>query len=650
MLVFVLSALAVCILGAYISSKNKVNIGDGLAMSASGLILAIYVLAFFRAMKLVWIVALVTIVCILVREWLAGNRAATSEKSDILSLIFGAGRQSSAVLLCMFVITVAVVCTLVSDNVFSWWDDINFWSSDAKQLFFMNGFPGKYGNASPEFGDYPPVTSIFKWLFLQLGNGVYKEGLQFAGYFALNAVFLMPLAGRLVASILDNKALKGVFRYVAAVITFVCVMALPGVFNGIIYYGTPADITMGIVYGALLIAIYEQDQCSENFYYVRIGLLTAVLFLTKSVGIEWAIYALIFYLLVGKKSVKMIGAVAASGACYGSWLLFCLVNRRVAKLTGAGIKMATSGTYTAPQNTADKAGFFWEGLWTMPMHADRNITLDLPTGVMVLILIALLMCLIRFRLLDKKAGMRVGIFMLITGLLTYGIIFLAHISIFQGEDQYLDAYAMAVSVARYGFPFAFGTLSLLIGVGIWNIRNANMISNTGTDNGKANKNNMIGLAVVSIFVVFVLLTADYVGMHKYLWGYRQNADSLAQDSYDMVGDDGRMIVNAVSADTSLWGKRVLVMRDGHTYHWVHDTYISKEASPVPLVYDAFIAESEDSTVMARKIMEKHASYLYIEDEEGISVDLFAPLMSEGKEFKPGVIYKVTEVGGTVVLE
>ena len=620
MLVFILSAIAVCVLGAYISSKNKVNIGDGLAMSASGLILALYVLAFFRGMKYVWIVAIVVIFFAIIRK-------IHTSYADVF-------------ILALFVITVAFVGVLVSGNVFSWWDDINFWSSDAKQLFFMNGFPGKYGNVSPEFGDYPPVTSIFKWLFLQLGNGEYKEGLQFAGYFALNAVFLMPLAGRLVTSILNNTAIKRAFRYVLAVISFVCVMALPGVFNGIIYYGTPADITMGIVYGTLLISIYEQEQCAENFYYVRIALYTAVLFLTKSVGIEWAFFALVFYLLVAKKNVKMVGAVAGSVTVYGSWLLFCLVNRRVAKLTGAGIKMATSGTYTAPQNTADKAGFFWEGLWTMPMHADRNFTLDLPTGVMVIILFVVLLVLVRTRLLEKKEGHKIALFMLITGLITYGIIFLAHISIFQGEDQYLDAYAMAVSVARYGFPFAFGTLSLLIGVALGSGRNAK-------DNGQ---HGAIGLAATCIFMIFVLLTADYLGMYKHLWGYRQNVSSLAKDSYDMVGDDGRVIVDTVLADKTLWGKRVLVMRDGHTYHWVHDTYISKEASPVPLVYDAFLAESEDSAAMAKKIMEKHASYLYVEDEEGISSDLFTPLMAEGKEFEPGVVYKVTEINGTVVLE
>ena len=130
MLVFILSALAVCVLGAYISSKNKVNIGDGLAMSASGLILALYVLAFFRAMKLVWIVALVAIVFVLVSEISARKKSVSDKDGNVLSLV----------LLSMFVITVTVVGAMVSGNVFSWWDDINFWSSDAKQLVNMAMF------------------------------------------------------------------------------------------------------------------------------------------------------------------------------------------------------------------------------------------------------------------------------------------------------------------------------------------------------------------------------------------------------------------------------------------------------------------------------------------------------------------------------
>ncbi|WP_155828033.1 hypothetical protein [Butyrivibrio sp. VCB2006] len=617
MVCFGVTMCALLVLSVYIAGKNKVNIGDGLAVAASGLILSMYALAFFRAMKLIWVVAAIVILVVLANVLRAKKQKgdADSKKDAVVKMLFS---------LFLFIASVFVVCMLASGNVFSWWDDINFWSSDAKQLFYMNGFPGKYGNVSPEFGDYPPVTSIFKWLFLQIGGNTYIEGLQFAGYYALNAVFLMPLAAKVVDYIWDSNKAIG-FRVVFSVISFLAVMAFPGVFNGIIYYGTPADITMGIVYGALLLAIYEQDKCTEAFYYVRITLYTAVLLLTKSVGIEWAVFALIFYALVAKKNVKMIFAIAGSGLFYGSWLVFCLINRRVAKLTGAGIKMATSGTYTAPQNTADKAGFFWEGLWTMPMHADRNLTLDLPTAVMVLIIFAFMAFLLWKKIFDKKTGVKILVFMLVTGLLTYGIIFFAHISIFQGEDQYLDAYAMAVSVARYGFPFAFGCSYFLIGAAM--------------QNGQE-KSIPAPIAIIAGFCVFVLLTADYAGMYKHLLGYRASASEIQASNNEMVGDDGRVIVNAVLEDDSLWGKRVLVMRDGHTYHWVHDTYISKEASPVPLVYDAFMAESEDSATMTKKILEKHASYVYVEDEEGLSKDLFEPLMADGVEYKPGTIYQV----------
>ncbi|WP_143015145.1 hypothetical protein [Butyrivibrio sp. INlla18] len=526
----------------------------------------------------------------------------------------------------LLVATLILVTVMTSATPFTWWDDINFWSSDAKQLFFMNGFPGKYGNVSPEFGDYPPVTSIFKWLFLQLGMGEYRESLQFAGYFALNALFLMPLFGRI------KKTRLGA---VVNVLGFAVVVMLPGVFNGIIYYGTPADITMGIIYGVLLLTMLEGKDGSDSLLYVKIAAFTAVLFLTKSVGIEWAVFALIFYILICKKDKKIFAAAAFSGITYGSWLIFCLINRRVAKLTGAGLKMATSGNYTAPQNAADKARFFVEGFLTMPMHADRNLTLDISVCAGVVILFAFLFVLSYKKIMDASETKKVGIFLLITGIITYGIIFLAHISIFQTEDQYLDAYAMAVSMGRYGFPFLFGGYYLLMGA---------LFSRL--DEAQEKRFKMV--AVIATFA-FVLLTADYAGIYKHLNGYRKDVSKNKAYNQDMVGDDGRIIVDKVLADKSLWGKRVLVIRDGHTYHWVHDTYISKEASPVALVYDSFKAEEDNSDTMMQKIISDHASYIYVEDEEKLSEELFAPLMSDGQEFEPGIIYEVNWNNGGILL-
>ena len=294
-MIFVVTITAMLLIGLAAAEKYKVNIGDGIAVSGATIILLLYVLAFFRGMKLIGVVSIVLAGAIFLLPLLRQKSIGASGEADTRIKKYTKYLLNPTFI--MLVISVAVVSVLTREEIFSWWDDINFWSSDAKQLYFLNGFPGKYGNVSPEFGDYPPVTSIFKWLFLQINAQNYNESLQFAGYFALNMVFLMPLAGMAQEWINDGCGLKNWKKYPASVICFAAIALLPGVFNGIIYYGTPADITMGIIYGALLLAISQQNVESEFFYYLRIALYSSVLFLTKSVGIEWAVFALFFYFI-----------------------------------------------------------------------------------------------------------------------------------------------------------------------------------------------------------------------------------------------------------------------------------------------------------------------------------------------------------------
>ena len=144
---------------------------------------------------------------------------------------------------------------------------------------------------------------------------------------------------------------------------------------------------------------------------------------------------------MGKRNKAVWGSVIGATAAFGSWMLYCLVNRRIAKLTGAGVKMATSGQYSAPDNTPDKLRFFFEGFSFQPMHSDSNITADLSTAAAVLLIFVFVFLLYYMKVIGKGEVKRIALFVLITGLVAYGIVFLAHISIFSGEVQYLDSYA-----------------------------------------------------------------------------------------------------------------------------------------------------------------------------------------------------------------
>ena len=630
---FGLGIAAILMLSAVLSYRYKETIYNTLPVSMVVMMLALYVLAFARGLGLIGIISAIFIILTTIFLY----------KKKIL---VGVLRTVPWIQVVVFGVFLLAVRLLTSDLVFNWWDDINFWSSDVKQLYYLGGFPGKYGNVSPEFGDYPPAGSLIKVLFAGISGKSYDESLQFFGYFTMNLVFLLPLYGAVKegvdayfcmgkdkASGEKRSLLPVLSKGFILILSFASIVLFPGIFSGIVYYGTPADITMGIVYGVLLYFIYDREECDEVFYYIRLFLMTSMLLLTKSVGIEWAIYALVFYFVINsQKSKKMIPAVLGSGAVYVSWIVFCLINRRVAKLTGAGIKMATSGAYEAPANAADKAKFFMQGFWSMPMHADSNVTFDISTGVAVVIIFVLLAVLAIVKAVHKKEAIRLAVFLGATALLTYGIIFLAHISIFMTEDQYLDAYAMSVSIARYGCPFALGGMYLLISIFY----------------KKAQK--PAGALACCFFAVFVLLTSDYKGIYGYLFDHKQDMRENAAYVDEMVGEDGKVLADKVFSDKELWGKRVLVMRDGHTYHWVHNAYISGKASPVALVYDGFMAESDSTEAISDKIAWSHASYLYIEDNEMISKDLFAPLFKEGTEFESGRIYRINYDNGGVSIE
>lgn len=612
---FYLIVIALLFLSGSIAHTYKKNILDVTAVNAAGLLMVMYVLAFFKGLKLTCVVAAAAVLFVVVKAFLASGRGGSFGKE--IRLI---GKELLDPMLILFVLCVSGVGFATSAHVFTWWDDINYWSSDARQLFFINGFPGKYGNVSPEFGDYPPVTSLAKWLFLQISPGEYKESLQFLGYFALNGVFLLPLLSK-IEECIDGLKVHKAYKAVLHVLGFVAVMFLPGVFNGIIYYGTPADITMAIVYGALLLAVFDRSPHGKTFYYVRIGLFSAVLLLAKSIGFEWGIFAFAFYLLVAEREKEIILSAIGAGSALGSWLMFCFVNRRVAKLTGAGIRMATSGNYTAPDNTMVKMRYFFEGFWFWPMHADRNLSLDISTGAAVILIFVGIFLMYYKNILGKTETKRIALFTLITGLLAYGIVFLAHISIFQTEDQYLDAYAMAISIARYCAPFALGTAYLLIGI---------LFGRLKAKSGKQ------ALTACLVCLALIFATADYSGMRKYLFNYRDavNEDKAYVD--DMVGDEGRALVETVNR-REYYGKRILVFRDGHSYYWVHNAYISKAASPVALVYDEFMVEEDTQETLKQKIKESHASYIYVEDSEGVSRELFSELLP-GEDFSPGKVY------------
>ena len=621
-----ITIFTVVLIAALLAVGWKEDYFDTLPIVVSATIMCMYVLAFFQGLPYLDYAASGILIGIFIGVYVLKKENGKARLKEAFKILFS---TKSILLLGVMILLVY----LLKDKIALWWDDINYWAVDAKALYYNGGFAGKYGNVAPEFGDYPPGLQLFKWFVMHLSSD-FSEGLMFGAYHCLNLIYVLPLLSRMKTKnpVYILTALLGIFLF-------------PGIVDGIAKEGTCADVTMGIVYGAFLWSVYDDKDHGKPFYYSRLILYLCVLVLTKSVGIEWAFFGLVFFVLVGWKRKKekgvsqkelrkaVLGMTGAVLLTEGSWLLFCLVNRRVAKLTGAGIRIAASGDYSFLVNSMEKIKIYLEGFIIYPMHGDKTGVVDFSSCGILLLFIVVIFLLSRLGFIQKWEEKRCLAFTGLTAFVAYGIIFLGHITIFVGEMQYLDPYVMAKSIARYGAPFTIGLLYLFMGILI-------------LEKGKTG---------YWICLSAVLLTTSLPGAYQTVYGYRTTVGEDKIQRSEMVEDNGKIFLSKIfltkveNYDEDILETRILYLRDDKEIHWVKDTYISYEAAPVPVVYNGIATDTMTEADMLQKIEESHAAYVYADQVEGDPAPLFAGMM-DGEEFQYETIYEIKKIDGAIKLK
>lgn len=592
-------------------SEYRIRFYDALPLMTAGLILVLYVLAYFGAMEYVWIPLLIALGFFVYRI----IKSRSPEKEDVIGF-------AAFVLLCL------ITATLIKDHVVKWWDDMNYWATDAKALYYLNGFTGKYGNVAPEFGDYPPGIQIVKWCALKLSPHIYKEGLAFVGYTLMNMIFMLPLMRAV-----DRMKLPVRIGWM------IVIMLIPGIVNDVWSYGACADVTMGIVYGSMLLGIYEiatkGDQGHEFLPYIKVALYGAVTALCKNTGFMWVTFAVVLLIVLSiayKKSAKnTVLTILFIYLVQGSWWANCILNRRIAKLTGALARTATGGGMTMPEDASDKLRYYVLGFLKEPMHTSHTPVLDISAFAMFLILVGVpAVILLTAKVKKDNIFKPLMIYSIITGLAIYIIILLSHMSIFATETQYGSSEVMAISISRYGAPFTIGTFMLLITIVADWFGSSGRISLRGTDaagttddtadKGTDNKNDRSVIIWIAAIAVFIMLTTDYPAYGYLLGGYRADRDVNLKDRAEMIDQEGQDYINYLNSlpedeYDAVKGHRVLFLRDGSRIHWVNDTYINYEVAPIATVYASYdegMSEDEVDEI----IRTSHASYIY-SPEEGI---------------------------------
>ena len=620
---WLLNIIAFLIVTIYIAHKTKESMAEVFPVTACGLIFILYVLAYFRCLSLVDGISLGIIGCCIffvmrkdkskIREWLIKSKGLLCQPITLV-----------------IIISCVIVSLAVQNRIALWWDDVNFWATDVKSIYYLNGFAGKYGNAAPEFGDYPPGVQLFKWWFLHFNPHEFKEGLMFAGYYTLNILLLAPLFSKMKSG--KNKLLNGI-QYICA---GVCLFLMPSVIETFYLEGNCSDLPMGIAYGLFLWSVIDEKNHNLKFSRLRQIFSLSLVMICKNTGFQWVVYGLIFWFVYHwfmykeeRKGIllRFIRVALFPVMLEGSWLLSCLLKRRVAKLTGAGIKMAVSGVVPAVDYRMELVENFIKGFTIEPIHRQNTIGIDLSVLVFILLAAAFLLLLSKEQMVTKKQSNLLLGFFGISGVVSYGITLMAHLTIFVTELQYLEARVMTASIERYGVPFTMGLLYVLWG--IW----------VNREHKRSEKSYIFAM-------LFVVLCGQWQGAYHALAGYRSELVEKKTERALMVEEEAHLFAEKTKDIWKEKGTRVLYMRDGSKNHWVKDTYINYEVSPLGVVYGNISESLLQPGVCSRIIEESHAAYLYADRTQMESGMLFEEMADD---FEYETLYKIEVQGGKIRL-
>lgn len=626
------SVVFICIF--FLAYLFRVSLVEAMPVFTGIFVLVLYVLAMLHHLS--WIDGIAVLAAAAFAVWLVSRSKEVRKEFVVISR-----KNVTHASFIAAVLLIAAVALCTSGKVVTWWDDINFWATDVKSLYFLDGFAGKYENAAPEFGDYPPGAQLIKWWFLHLNPDTFHEGLAFVGYYMMNMVFLLPLLRRLRGR---NVA---VMILMAAALWF-----LPGIAEVYGYEGFCADLTMACIYGSFLLAVTDRETESDIFYYGRLALYLSVLVLVKSIGFVWALFGLIFFLLYrfngsteskhsdertfpcGKKRwlAFVAGLPILTG---GSWMLFCLLMRRITRTTATAVKYMTTDEYGISGYSGEFAGAFVKAFVGSPLHKERSLAIDLTPLGFYLCICLLVILFYRADILPKRSGKIVLFFSVVSGALFYAIIFVAHITIFATETQYLEASGMISSIERYGAPFTIGTLVFLAGV--WLDGAEHLFS------GDKTPDFVRRYGVFLCFIIFVALTTGYRAGYDGLIGYRDSTEDRLRERASMIGADEERFLDALSVLGTDHGTRVCYVRRGDVPRWVNNSYTAYEAAPISVTYISADLAAVPTDWIAEGIRATHAAYLYAEETDADAGTALDEMMSDGT-FLCGVLYFITDDG------
>lgn len=621
---FIVNILALIIVILALAIKFNRSMVETLPVAVCLLTLCLYILAFFDSL---WISDVLGISILL--YYLTKIVRASKEEKNLLKI--KCVDKLKAPSFWVFTGLMILVAIGVASKMITWWDDYNFWATDVKAIYLSDGFAAKYHNVQPEFGDYPPATQLIKWFFLHMNPNSFNEGLMFTGYYFMLFSFIAPLL-----KFFDDK------KIYVSVMAGILMILFPATVEAFHLDGCCADICMAACFGYFLISLYEIkcnsetpticDECRKEdcnscikinksdmrFLLGRCALILCVMSLCKNTSFIWLGIAFVITLIFIKKD-KLKTAVyifVPPAVSVGSWYVYCLINRRVAKLVSNSLKMAT-GQMGLPEYRGELLDSFFEAFLKWPLNRYSQGLINLSPLALILLMTAGFVLLGVFKKISKQDSIYLAVICPAMGLVITGILLVSHLTIFATEDQYLEPFAMVSSIERYGAPFGIGMLMLLIYL---LLQSAGVNTDSDTKDGATKKygNGSVNelrksvaakYAPYMVIAAFILLTTDYISLYRGYWGYRTGLSEITAEREGLINQDIISLNKILDNEAKIEIGRVLYVRDFSDLSWISHAYISYAVAPLSVVYEYV----DDLAVPVREASMRGLAY---QDENG----------------------------------
>ncbi len=170
-------------------------------------------------------------------------------------------------------------------RIFENYDEYNHWGIMVKNMFLYDTY-GTNPESIVAFNEYPPFTSIFQYLLIQI-KGIYAEDVIITAQNILYFSMVIPIT--------KNITWKNDIKRM--VLSTILILFLPMIFYANFYTDILVDGILGVAFSYTIYSAYRKEE-NIQFQFLEIFCGITILMLTKTQGIGLAILAIILIVMM----------------------------------------------------------------------------------------------------------------------------------------------------------------------------------------------------------------------------------------------------------------------------------------------------------------------------------------------------------------